>query len=102
MLQPPLHFIVNVRKRHYGNSMRNAILLGKASGVDEAPRRLHILQREAQVDPRLSRRFDLSEHMRSIKRNDRLARAGLYVLADTKSQLEQRTLDQSGSLKAEL
>src|SRR5881296_3075083 len=93
VLQPALHFIVNVRKRSDRNAVSDAVLPGKATRVNEPPRRLHILQRESKVDPRLSRRLDLSEHVLAIKRDDGLAGASFHVLAETKSQLEQRIVE---------
>src|SRR5882672_4613901 len=87
--------MVNVRKRSDRNAVSDAVLLGKPTRVNEPPGHLHILQRESKVDPRLSRRFDLSEHMFSIKRNDCLTGASPHVLANTKSQLEQRLIDRA-------
>ena len=42
VLQPSLHFIVDVSKRRDGNSVGDAILLSIATGVDKAPSRLHV------------------------------------------------------------
>src|SRR5947209_15823928 len=84
--QPTLHFIIDIFQRSDLKPMRDAILLGKPAGVDEPLGCfLCVAQRQTEVDSRLGRRFDLREDVVALERHDRLARAGLRLLASAQT-----------------
>ena len=67
---------------------------GKAAGIDQSLGCLFcITKREAEIDARLGRRFDLRKDVSAIERNDSLAWTGLHVFADLKSELQKRVID---------
>src|ERR1700733_3693794 len=54
-LQPALRFVVEILQAADLHAMRDAVLLGESSGIDQALRSLRALQRKAQIDSRTRR-----------------------------------------------
>ena len=73
--------------------MSDAILFGKAAGVDQAAFCFSVAQGETKIDARARGRFDLSEDVVPIERDNGLTWAGLRLFADLKAQLQQGVID---------
>src|SRR6185436_19859251 len=96
--EPVLYRVVDISDRCNRNAMRDAILLCEAAGIDQPAGRFHIFQREANVDPRLSRWFYLSEHVIAIERNNGLTRTRLSVLSDIQPKFQKRIINRTQRL----
>ena len=89
-----LYFIVNIFERGYFKTMRDSVFFCESAGVDQPLRSfLCVAQGKTKVDPRLSRRLNLCEHVIAINRHNGLAGTRFYVLAHRQSQFQKRVID---------
>ncbi len=75
--------------------MSNSILLGKAAGINQSSRWLHVAECETDINSGLRRRFDLRKDMVSVQRNNRLTRTGFGLFANLQAKLQECVVDWS-------
>src|SRR5262245_39224517 len=75
--------------------MRNAVLLRKTAGINQASWQFSFVVRQckAKINTRIRRRLDLRENVLAIERHNRLARADFYVVAHRSPQPQQLIKD---------
>jgi hypothetical protein len=92
--KPFLEVVVDLIGARDLDAVGDAVFFGEAAGVDESLRQPAAIRREAksEIDSRVGRGLNLSEDMIPVKRDHRLAGAGLDVraksFAESKKLLE--------------
>ena len=82
-----LNLGVDVFERSDFDAMRNAILLRKATGIDQATLWFHIAQRKTEIDARARGWLNLCKDMFTIEGNYGLTGTSFRISADAQAEL---------------